>query len=84
MQQAVMQAQYACAKCMRTTDTWHSPKIKVHCWAHKGISLYTLLGKHFEVAEKPSPLETNIIIKGPGVLFKPTFNSFQFNPCPHH
>ena len=57
VQHALMQAQYACAKCMRTTATWHSPKIKVHdARTHKGISLHTFLEKTFEVAEKPSPL----------------------------
>ena len=53
---AVMQSQYARVKCMRSTATWHSPKIKVHGWAHKGISLHHTLGKDFEVAEKPSLL----------------------------
>ena len=52
----LMQAQYACAKCMRTTATWHSPKIKVHDEPTRGFPSITFFNKTFEVAEKPSPL----------------------------
>ena len=56
VQHALMQAQYACAKCMRTTATWHSPKIQVHDEPTRGFPSITFLEKTFEVAEKPSPL----------------------------
>ena len=64
--------QYACTKCVRTTATWHSPKIKVHGYKpqgvfpshasqfmdinHKGFSIHHATEKDFEVVEKPSPL----------------------------
>ena len=56
VQHALMQAQYACAKCMRTTATWHSPKIKVQDEPTRGFPSITFLEKTFEVAEKPSLL----------------------------
>ena len=56
VQHALMQAQYACAKRMHTTATWHSPKIKVHDEPTRGFPSITFLEKTFEVAEKPSPL----------------------------
>ena len=56
VQHALMQTQYACAKCMRTRATWHSPKIKVHDEPTRGFPSITFLEKTFEVAEKPSPL----------------------------
>ena len=64
MQHANMHTQftnmrYACVKCMCTTFTSHSPKIKVHESAYKGISLHHVLlekSEDFEVAEKPSSL----------------------------
>ena len=56
VQHALMQAQYACAKCMCTTATWHSPKIKVQDEPTRGFPSTTFLEKTFEVAEKPSQL----------------------------
>ena len=90
VQHAVMQAQYACAKCMRTTATWHSPKIKVHDEPTRGFP--STRGSSWKgllkLLRSQALLETNIRdrwqnhsqpAKGPGVCCKvvQTFGSSQ-------
>ena len=78
VQHALMQAQYACAKCMRTTATWHSPKIKVMMSPQGDFPPYHVLAwkRLLKLLRSQAHLETNIRdrwqnhsqpAKGPGV-----------------
>ena len=60
MQHALMQAQYACAKCMRTTATWHSPKIKVHDEPTRGFPSTRSWKRLLKLLRSQAHLETNI------------------------
>ena len=51
MQHVIMRAQYGCPKCMHTTATCQSPKIKVYEGAQEGISLHHAFGKSFGEAK---------------------------------
>ena len=76
VQHALMQAQYACAKCMRTTATWHSPKIKVHDEPTRGFPSTRSWKRLLKLLRSQARLETNTRdrwqnhsqpAKGPGV-----------------
>jgi len=74
MQHVIMRAQYGCPKCMRTTATWHSPKIKVYEGAQEGISLHHTWKKFWrsqgclETSVRDRWENHSLPAKGPGVL----------------
>ena len=86
VQHALMQAQYACAKCMRTTATWHSPKIKVHDEPTTGFPSTRSWKRLLKLLRSQARLETNTRdrwqnhsqpAKGPGV------RCIRYQGCTH-